>query len=502
MNTIAPHHAMPALPPHTPQAEPAAVPGKGQHQPFPSARTPSQAQPELPNFSSQDKQLTLVDDGNLRVRQSLSEVPLAPGKSIIVSDALTFETGNSADTIHLSNHPDGRLKVEVNGKPYLFNVRDSKDSAPTSLHIKSHGGDDKIKIDPGVMLPVKVEAGDGDDDVQAGSGPTQLFGGKGNDTLRLGSGNGYVEGNEGDDTIVGGTGSNVMYGNNGNDRLYAGAGAAQKQSYLDGGSGNDQLYAGNGHTVINGGQGDDVLVGHDRTTFYSGKGHDTIWSNRPDNRIYAKPTDRLLGGSDATITPVSPSNAGKEGFQAQGTQAFKQRVEDDLELLRGSPVGQQMLAGMDAVARQNGAPLPIIEGSSSHFDDHLSPEQTKQSHIKEGAAGRRINSGTLQYNPFDIYADPNVPAAPIVTLQHESAHAWNAGTGTFFSGHTQEQVGANPPVDTPNVERQAVGLPTTAAPFDFDNDPLTPPTSTNPKPFTENGLREEMGYGPREHYAD
>jgi dipeptidase D len=36
--------------------------------------------------------------------------------------------------------------------------------------------------------------------------------------------------------------------------------------------------------------------------------------------------------------------------------------------------------------------------------------------------------------------------------------------------------------------------------FDFDNDPSTPPTSTNPAPFTENSLNHEMGTPLRQRY--
>lgn len=35
-----------------------------------------------------------------------------------------------------------------------------------------------------------------------------------------------------------------------------------------------------------------------------------------------------------------------------------------------------------------------------------------------------------------------------------------------------------------------------AAPFDFDADPTTSPTTTNPEAFSENGLRKELGLSP------
>ncbi len=56
-------------------------------------------------------------------------------------------------------------------------------------------------------------------------------------------------------------------------------------------------------------------------------------------------------------------------------------------------------------------------------------------------------------------------------------------------------------MQTPNIERQAVGLPIAMEPFDFDFDPDTPPTRTNPQAFTENGIRKEFGLPVRSTYA-
>jgi hypothetical protein len=49
-------------------------------------------------------------------------------------------------------------------------------------------------------------------------------------------------------------------------------------------------------------------------------------------------------------------------------------------------------------------------------------------------------------------------------------------------------------------ERQVVGLDTGEAAFDFDDDPRTPPTETNPAPFNENALRAELGLPARLSY--
>lgn len=527
MNTIAPRAPTPFLPPHN--ASPPAASNQSTQRPPTPALGEARGLPaslEGSDLVPKVKETRLVDDGNLTAYNTSLTIQFDAKNQVLIDDSLTLETGDHADNIHVRNHTDGRLKVEVNGKSYLFNVRNEKDGKPTQLYIKSKAGDDHITIDADVMLPVKVEAGDGDDYVKAGGGPSRLFGGKGKDYLQLGSGPGYAEGNDDDDTMVGGTGNAIMYGNNGNDRMYAGAGPATKRSHLDGGNGNDQMYAGNGHTVMNGGKNDDLMVGHDSTTFYSGKGWDIVRSNNRNDRIYAKTTDRIISPAGATWVPITPDESGKKGLNIQGTPDFKQRVEDDFELLRSSPVGQKMLAALDGAAVKNGAPVHIKSGEKELFDmdqehrektrytftntttdDNSTPptqednESPKNGFVRNGVRGIANTDGTIFYDPSSRYDYHALKSAPVTNFYHEMAHAYNGATGSFLPGSTPEQVGDGPAEDTPNAERQAVGLPTTADPFDFDNDPLTPPTSTNPEALTENAIRKEMGYARRNTYT-
>lgn len=469
----------------------------------------------------------LVDDGNLKATQRVDE-SLDPKKPKHLGSILTLETGDAADRIHISQRPDGKLSVKVNDREYSFAGAQpashlSSSNGPSLplfyLNIKTAGGNDTLTLDPNVSVTVKIEAGDGDDSIQAGEGFTEIYGGRGNDHIRLGSGISYAEGNEGDDTMIGGSGDSVMYGNRGKDRLYAGAGAASKASYLDGGDGDDLLYAGNGHTVINGGRGNDRIIAHDATAIYTGKGSDTVWANGTKARIYAKAGDRLSGEEHSIITRQAPSDAGRKAFAIQGTDAFKQRVEDDLELLRASPAGRRMLEELDKAAEQNGAPVTLQQseynsylfGSSKRNNPSwedlytLDLNDPEPGSFKDGVPGLRADQGQIFYNPSLIYFEPDTadpdPASPVVQFYHEMAHAWNGANGTFLKGT------AKPSPDRPehpgprNLELQAIGLPTDAAPFDFDNDPSTPPTSTNPAPFTENALKAEMGRPARTRYV-
>lgn len=495
---------------HVPQA-PAAVQVFANHQYAPAQRPRPSLDPDHPIQAHQHR---FWDDGHLKASgQSVWE----HDNPFSLADSLILETGDGADRIHISQPRPGQLNVHINDRLYVFASQD-KDGDPLTFHFKTHGGDDRVVVDANVTQPLIIDAGAGNDRVQAGAGYTRLFGGDGDDVLCLGSGVGYAEGNEGDDVILGGRGDNVLYGNNGNDRLYAGAGAATKHSYLDGGNGDDRLYAGNGHTVLHGGAGDDQLVGHDRSTFYTGRGRDRVIGNGPGDLIYAKPGDVLDLQRGSRVTPVSPDTRPLRGFVIQGSPAFKQRVEDDLQLLRSSPQGQRMLGEMHAAAQRNGAPVTIVEdefdaGSGYNYGSQalkarlgyarasVVGDDPNWGFMVNGVPGARADRAEITYNRSQLDLLAGRTYAPLTVLYHEMAHAYNGANGTSLTGSTLEDQNGTP-VDVHNSERQAVGLESSAAPFDFDNDPATPPTTTNPEPFTENALNQEMGEPLRQHYVD
>ncbi|MGU9856367.1 M91 family zinc metallopeptidase [Pseudomonas sp. LF245] len=442
----------------------------------------------------------ILDDGNLKAcGQSLWEQDV----TYSLKNSLILETSNKADQIHIRQTRPGQLDVQVNGRLYRFDSHD-KDGRPVTFHLKTHGGDDNIRIDANVTQPVIVDAGDGDDRVHAGGGYTRLFGGKGDDVLRLGSGLGYAEGNDGNDTLIGGTGDNTLYGNNGNDRLYAGAGPKSKTSNLDGGNGNDRLYAGSGHTVLHGGAGNDRLIGHDRSTFYTGDGRDAVIANRPGDLIYAQPDDTINHLNGSLLTAVSADPEPQTGLVIKGSTEFIQRVEDDLALLRLSPNGKQMLAAMSAIAQRNGAPVTLVEdlldtgsgyvyGSQElktlfgHEHAPVVGDDPKWGFMVNGVPGSRADRAQISYSRSAVETVAGVTYAPITVLYHEMVHAWNAANGNALAG-TTTTVHDGKLDETPNSELQAVGLPT------------TPANTLNPKALTENALNEEMGKPLRTQY--
>lgn len=417
---------------------------------------------------------------------------------------LVITTGNAADKVHIKKSNDGGLIADINGKSYEIPLYQAERSRQ-KIEIHTNGGDDDVSIADDLELPVSVKLGDGNDRFKAGGGQTNVYGGAGNDTLTLGSGAGYAEGNDGEDSIAAGTGYSVMYGGNGNDKLRGGSGG----SHMDGGSGNDLLEGGSEHNVMNGGKGDDVLIGgRGSNALYSGKGVDTISSVSDADFIYAKDGDGIKRTFGSQLKTVSPTDVGSKAFNVKGTEEFKQRFDDDLEFFRGSPAGQKSLDQLDKTP----APIKVVEMPESEgifytYGRKGMPEtdaaDAEHGYIINGTPGLPADDATILYNPSFIMDKYKRPAVSV--LFHEMAHAYNGVTGTFIPGDTQ--VAPDPsdprkPTSEPNEERQAVGLPTDGKPVDFDGDPSTPPTNTNPSPFNENALYKEWGKKLRDRYYD
>ncbi|MBC8105610.1 MAG: hypothetical protein H7Z14_03390 [Anaerolineae bacterium] len=106
----------------------------------------------------------------------------------------------------------------------------------TSIVVNGLDGNDQIAILPGVIKPIAINAGLGNDAVQGGPGRERIFGGAGEDMLRGGGGGDLMEGGEDNDRIVGGAGPDHMIGNAGNDHFDA---VDRDQDLLDGGEGED-----------------------------------------------------------------------------------------------------------------------------------------------------------------------------------------------------------------------------------------------------------------------
>ncbi|KAF1010637.1 MAG: hypothetical protein GAK32_01348 [Pseudomonas fluorescens] len=259
-------------------------------------------------------------------------------------------------------------------------------------------------------------------------------------------------------------------------------------------------------------------MGYQQTTFYTGAGHDEVHSRDTRDKIFAKQTDVIHNPRNASVTPVSASEVGATGFRAAGSAQFVERVEDHLDQLRSSPVGQALLSAMDEHSLKNNSIVMLLEAGfeggayvphRKYWTQGLSehdPYPAEAGFINGGIAGMPADDAEIAFNP--TYWDSDFSSSPLTVLFHEIVHAYNGATGTMIAG---EQAVLKPDgqpltingkaVTVKNHEYQTVGLRNAGTPFDLDNDPLTPPTTINPWPFTENAFRQEMGVTLRDRYV-
>lgn len=408
----------------------------------------------------------------------------------VTNDQLVFTpTGQRNDDVQVRQGLDGSVEVKVNGEQYSVQLARGQE-----LTLRTGAGDDTIDVGADVRVNIVVEGGAGIDDITGGAGNDRIDGGLGDDYVDGGAGSDDVFGDLGNDAIVGGAGNDVLYSGDGDDLMAGGAG----DDYLEGGRGRDGIDGEGGQDIISGGRDGDTLrsgAGNDRV--YTGAGVDTVRNDAGNDVVYAqRGADDIgaLDGAGNTVVNVELNPAlGTRGISVEGSQQFRQRVEAEIDLLRSSPSGQQMLAAFDAAALEgNTVTIRQLAREQNGFAQTLGGN----AQIDNGQAGSGADV-RISYNPgFHIEAFP----APIGVLFHEMSHAYNGVNGTFQPG---TYVGPDR-VDSgnvPNAERQAVGLETSAAPYDFDGDPRTESTTHNPYPLTENGLRTEFGLPLRLHYT-
>lgn len=438
----------------------------------------------------------LHEGGQATVARERTIANAGLGQTYVSSDQLVFTTNGAGndqnDHVRVSQRDDGTVVVDVNGEQYDVSLAERQE-----LTLRVGAGDDLVDVAPNVRVNIVVDGGAGDDgiDVQ-GSGDNRIDGGAGDDAVDLdgSSGRNDVFGGAGDDVISGGSGADILYGGDGDDTLLGGDGT----NFIEAGAGNDEIDASIGSNMVSAGLGDDSVLGGGDNRVYLGAGIDSVDGALATDRVHAEGIDavRFAAGQRDTsqvVVNVEIDPALGQSIRVQGSEAFRQRVGAEIEFLRSSPNGQQMLAELDEAALQgNTVTIRELANEQNGYAQTLGRGNAE---ISNGRAGEGSDV-VISYNPsFHMDAFP----APVVVLYHEMSHAYNGVTGTFQPGTYR---GEGPDSGrVPNAERQAVGLETSATPFDFDGDPATAPTSHNPIGLTENGIRRELGLPDRPNYT-
>lgn len=464
---------------------------------------PTNERPSGPGFIEVHR---LLEDENVRIERRIFREEAV--------DQLCITSFDGHDTVNIFAAAPAidtslTLTVQLNQPRYEITLNWKSQT----LLLSTQGGNDRIHIDDNVIIPVFVFSGDGDDRVLSAAKNASLYTGRGDDFISAINGSCHIEAGEGDDEVHGYQDIHMtVYGGPGNDDISGGQGS----SFIDGGEGDDHIVGGAGHNIISGAGGDDrIKAGPGSNVIYTGDGLNDVTQLKADDVTYYNykstltvdcalmlhtdvPADLPPGALASHAIHLEPEALSRSGVSVQGSALFIDRVNDDLRLLLGSPTGQRLLAELERASLASGRPVTIHEFYPQP-NGLFVPDPTSAAgpYINNDQRGRPSYGGKIWYNTTDI-----VPGTPsVINLFHELCHAYNHVTGSIMPGESPDGVdGRKPRHQIRNIELQAVGLPTTAQPFDFDADPTTPSTNTNPHAFSENGLRQELGLPPRKQY--
>jgi SdrD B-like domain/RTX calcium-binding nonapeptide repeat (4 copies) len=221
----------------------------------------------------------------------------------INTDVTVIDGTSGADQILIEPDPAG-MRVTINGKVHIQSLPGVPD-----LWVRGKAGDDRITIDPAIVLTTRIEGGNGDDTIIGGGGMDSILGGRGNDSIYGGAADDTIDGGAGDDMIYGGAGKDSILGHTGNDLIDGDAG----DDYIFDVAGNDSINGSNGNDFIDDRTGMDLITG--------GKGNDQF--NVADSRIilnggmgtdaltyYGKKLPRNIVGIENSIRYVAPKVPG------------------------------------------------------------------------------------------------------------------------------------------------------------------------------------------------
>jgi Ca2+-binding RTX toxin-like protein len=507
---------------------------------------PSAAQQQNPTTQSASESV-LVQTNEVTIKR---ETTPAADTSEPPTERIVFDTGAGDDRVQVTRDAKtGATVITVNGERHTVLLSHDNTTGgglatvdgkqyqlsrddPNNLKIRLGEGSDRLEVGSGVRINLTVEGGAGNDFIRTGAGDDRVEGGAGDDEIHTGAGRDYINGSLGNDKLYGEAGHDTIYGGDGDDTIDGGAG----DDYLEGGRGKDHLTGAAGQDVLSGGLDDDLLeggAGDDR--LYAGGGRDRIYGglvsdkrNAARDVAYAQAGEDTVAAGTNVVNVVLSGTPGSRALRIVGSAEFVERVEQDIEFLRSSPDGRQMLDAFDRAYDASRSPLRGLPLVGSLFRDGNTVTIQELTEEDNGFAdwSRRTTGGphpfldaqgnpgasdnaTISYNTRlnQVYdPDPNKASDrwkyfdPVVVLYHEMSHSYNIVTGTFQNG-TYNGAGPDSGV-IPNSERQAVGLPNSGVLFDNDFNASTPRSRDNPRAQTENGLRAEMNRPARPTYGD
>ncbi|UPK74290.1 M91 family zinc metallopeptidase [Nocardioidaceae bacterium SCSIO 66511] len=491
-----------------------------------------------------DKDIKTLQSQGVMPTDDLQLGPQVEAPPVVkVGDEYVVMGSDQSDHVQVVQNDDGSLTVRVgtlvNGAMTYKTTRIPP--GQNNLEIRTYGGNDAIEVPPEVQLNIRAFAGSGDDVyfggghpgmsagssgddyIDLGEGDDVAYGGDGNDTIVGGDGNDVIDGQDGNDTIVGADGNDTLYGGRGNDVISGGEG----QDYGEGGSGHDEVRGGAGDDTLSGGRGEDLLYGGDGNDhLFGGRGEDVYDGGAGRDDVTAEKGESTHNTENTTIIEL----IGAPGAQAielykpdwmtdDQYEAWLERIDSDLELLRTTPSGREGLVALDDASGETDSiwnPFdeptkiriaPYVDGDNPDATDGFDVESWLSGDDLGGnyaspPGGAYDDSALVNYGPTHDEALDERP--PVASLYHELSHSFDQLSGGTADGeYTELLVDEDGNVisenDAPYAEINSVGIDTDG---DGEYDTLlTGDGSEHPGALTENALREDLGWDNRESYT-
>ena len=254
---------------------------------------------------------------------------------------------------------------------------------------------------------------DGQDVMFGDNGLDNMFGGDGNDTMRGGPENDDMDGGRGDDLIIGNDGDDNIWGRDGNDVLRG----YRDNDTIDGGNGQDRVMGDEGDDIITGGLNNDILDGgpgndtidgeHGNDELIGGQGIDTLNGGLHDDHLWDAEGigNRLNGGSgddviigadwgsedpdfedDVPFGDIIFGGAGNDTIDSLGGADYIDAGEGN-DTIKGGNHGDYIIAGPE---ESNGSDQDEIYGQNG--DDTIFAGADDDS-ISGGAGTNTIDEG-------------------------------------------------------------------------------------------------------------
>jgi Ca2+-binding RTX toxin-like protein len=277
-------------------------------------------------------------------------------------DETLITAGTADDNMKVTAPVAGRVRFDRVNAAFGIDM-----GTMEKLTITSFSGNDTLATDPGITLPMSIDAGPGTDTITTGDGNDTILGGDDNDVLNGAGGGDRIVGERGNDTMNGGLGddtevwfngdgSDTMNGDEGTDRIENNLGAADDISSLKPENGRVRYDRTNAPFSLSIASSEvfelNTFGGNDTLTTTPGIGIQVVADAGPGNDVFqgADENDTYFGGVGDDNLNTGAGNDVADGGDGNDLLSIRDNAADIARGGAGTDTAIADAATVDAVA--------------------------------------------------------------------------------------------------------------------------------------------------------